>query len=249
MLADTTITESERDYWLTIQDLRFPEPNFTADFPYQGAYWDSTRSILGQLEENYSSSPLLSRVVALNEELQIPSEVERPILSDVEQIAQNLPIEAAEEAAQIEVIQTPPTLQTNEREEEEITSAESPVITEEEEIISTEPPVTTEEEEVASTESADTTESEFMASYTIVLHSFRNVQTARTTADELIQFGDTVFICPRVIDNSTYYRVSIGSFEEMVNAMQKSRILEEPFRTNNFISSTSSACEIIYLSE
>lgn|GEM_PF-471772 len=260
MLADTTITESERDYWLTIQDLRFSEPNFTADFPYQGAYWDSTRSILGQLEENYSSSPLLTRVVALNEELQIPGEVERPILSDDEQIAQNLPIESVEETAQLEVIQSPPTQQTNEREEEEITppepqviteaeeivSAEPPVRADEEEIISTEPPVIAETEEVTSPESADTTENEFMASYTIVLHSFRNEQTARTSADELIQFGDTVFICPRVIDSSTYYRVSIGSFEEIVDAIQKSRILEEPFRTNYFISSTSSACEIIY---
>jgi cell division septation protein DedD len=272
MLLDTTLTDSEREYWLSIQESDLPQPDFTSAFPYRGAYWDSTRAILGKIEDQYASAtPMISRVRALNRELQFPEEVESPILSD-DPIAEASPSERTEETVQPEVTRIPPIERETEREEtpppappiiteseeapppvtaerEEVAPPAPPVTIEREEITPPAPPVTAEREEIPTPVPPVTAEREFVESYTIVLYSFSNEQAARSTADELITYGDTIFICPRVIDDSTFFRVSVGSFEEIVPAIQKSRILEEPYRTNNFISSTNSACEITFLSE
>ncbi len=268
MLLDTTLTDSEREYWLSIQESDLPQPDFTSAFPYRGAYWDSTRAILGKIEDQYASAtPMISRVRALNRELQFPEEVESPILSD-DPIAEASPSERTEETVQPEVIRLPPTeseetpppappiiAESEEApppvtaEREEVAPPAPPVTIEREEITPPAPPVTAAREETPTPVPPVTAEREFVESYTIVLYSFSNEQAARSTADELITYGDTIFICPRVIDDSTFFRVSVGSFEEIVPAIQKSRILEEPYRTNNFISSTNSACEITFLSE
>lgn len=92
----------------------------------------------------------------------------------------------------------------------------------------------------------ETTEEEVIRdSYSIVLYSFRNEETAISTAQELIKYGFGVYTCSRIIDNSTFFRVSIGSFSDIKSAILVSWGLEEPYNAQNFISSINSSCEII----
>ncbi|MCC5907217.1 MAG: hypothetical protein JJU13_13480 [Balneolaceae bacterium] len=72
MLSDTTLTETDRQFWEEISDSTFAEPDFIENYPFEGAYWDSTRSILNKLEEKYPSNPLATNVRALKETLQKP---------------------------------------------------------------------------------------------------------------------------------------------------------------------------------
>ena len=220
MLSDTTLTDSEREYWQRIEDSGLPTPDYGSYFPYRGAYWDSTRAILGKLEDQYASvTPVITRVRALNRELRFPEDWDSPILSDDQNIAQLMPPERVGEMVQTEDPETPVTPQAMENEQK--------------------PP----------SQPVGSIESEFIESYTIVVHSLSNENAARSAADELMEIGQTIYICQRVIDNSTFFRVSLGSFEEIIGAIQMSRTLEEPYRTNNFISSTNSTCEIFFLSE
>lgn len=235
MIADTTLTESEREYWLNIQESSLPVPNFTAEFPYRGAYWDSTRSVLGQIEDEFGSSPLMARVRALNQELQMPSDFELSLLNESESVADEPPVDISRETAQADTSQTPSRIQSVEdsdieRQESQISKGEA---------LSDE--VSTDED------STDEVSSEDIAreSYSIVLYSFRNEEAAYSTANELIEYGYGVYICPRIIDNSTYFRISIGSFSDIISAIEVSRVLEEPYNSQNFISSTNSLCEII----
>ncbi len=46
MLNDTTITEDQMQKWRSISDSTFTAPDITDEFPFEGAYWDSTRSLL-----------------------------------------------------------------------------------------------------------------------------------------------------------------------------------------------------------
>jgi tetratricopeptide (TPR) repeat protein len=76
MLSDTTLTETEREFWEQISDSTFAEPGFREDYPFEGAYWDSTRSILDRIETNFSSSRIMPNVLILKETLQKPEEPE-----------------------------------------------------------------------------------------------------------------------------------------------------------------------------
>ena len=235
MLTDTTLTETERNYWLELQELSSPEPNFNAEFPYHGAYWDSTRSVLNRISDDFGSSPLMARVRALEQELQIPGDDRIPIQSE------NI---ADERVAQSE----------SSIENEQIDSAQSSVrnqTVEDADIMAPEPELSA--GEVArlevSTKGTSTDEAPveevIQDSYSIVLYSFRNEGSAISTAKELIKYRYGVYICSRIIDNSTYFKVSIGSFSDVQRAIVASRNLEEPYNTQNFISSINSSCEII----
>lgn len=219
MLSDTTLTESERDYWLTIQEMSAPEPNFTAEFPYLGAYWDSTRSVLGRIEEEFGSSPLMARVRALDQELQIPGVLNLSLLEESESIAEVTPSNSTQET-----VQTDPSRTISQNQSEEALGLERAA------------------PQISSVGNLED-------SYSIVLYSFRNEQAAKSTAIELIKYEYGVYICPRIIDNSSYFRVSIGSFSDIGDAIQESKVLEEPFNVQNFISSINSSCQLITATE
>ena len=59
MLADTALAEEQQQYWQQIADSTFQEPEITEVYPFDGAYWDSTRSILQRIETEYSASTCL----------------------------------------------------------------------------------------------------------------------------------------------------------------------------------------------
>lgn len=72
MVADTTLSESEMEFWSTIADSTLAPPNFQDAFPFRGAYWDSTRSVLSKIEDEYPSSSVMPRVRILSDMLEKP---------------------------------------------------------------------------------------------------------------------------------------------------------------------------------
>lgn len=72
VLADTSLAESERNYWQQIADSTLTEPDFHSIFPFEGAYWDSTRSVLTTIENRYASSSIMPRVQVLQQTLEPP---------------------------------------------------------------------------------------------------------------------------------------------------------------------------------
>lgn len=76
-LADTTLAETERTYWQQIADSTLSKPDFHSIFPFEGTYWDSTRSVLTTIENRYASSSLMPRVQVLQQTL-APPEIKVP---------------------------------------------------------------------------------------------------------------------------------------------------------------------------
>lgn len=219
MLSDTTLTEPEREYWINIQESSSPEPIFTSPFPYEGAYWDSTRSVLGRIEDGFGSSPLMARVRALDQELKIPVDFELSIPSESELITELSPSGTPPESEQAD---TPQAISFVKPVDDTLTTL---------------------------SESQSLIREEIQDSYSIVLYSFRNEEAANSTANELIKYGYGVYVCPRIIDNSTYYRVSVGAFDDIISAIQVTRVLEPPYNAQNFISSINNSCKIISQSD
>lgn len=71
-LRDTTLAPDEQQYWQSIADSAISSPNLNLIYPYQGGYWDSTRTVLKQIEENYGNSNVAPRVKVLRESLEPP---------------------------------------------------------------------------------------------------------------------------------------------------------------------------------
>lgn len=72
MLADTSLAEEQQQYWQQIADSTFQQPKTTELYPFEGAYWDSTRSILKRIENEYSASTVMPQVRILQETLARP---------------------------------------------------------------------------------------------------------------------------------------------------------------------------------
>lgn len=73
MLADS-LTDNEEKYWRAIADSVFQVPQLRDEFPYEGALWDSARTMLVNIEETYPSSRLIPKVRILRQMLQRPDE-------------------------------------------------------------------------------------------------------------------------------------------------------------------------------
>ncbi|REL38754.1 hypothetical protein DYD21_02040 [Rhodohalobacter sp. SW132] len=71
--------------------------------------------------------------------------------------------------------------------------------------------------------------------FTIVVHSIRNRNTAEQTAGELAQDGYRSNVTERTIDGQVVYRVGIGQFESIQDALNEAETLPEPYRNQNFI--------------
>jgi len=82
MLSDTTLTEEELGFWEQISDSTFNETDFLTDFPFEGVYWDSTRSVLNHIETYYASSRVMPGVRMLKQSIERPK-AEKPEEPDV----------------------------------------------------------------------------------------------------------------------------------------------------------------------
>lgn len=98
MIADSTIADEEHRFWQTIADSSFAEPDFSEYFPFEGAYWDTTRSILNRIEQYYASSSVMPSVLILKETLQKP-ESQQPEDAESSELELEVPIVEAEAGA------------------------------------------------------------------------------------------------------------------------------------------------------
>jgi len=76
VLADTTLSESKRLYWQSIVDSTLDRTSYQQYFPYKTAYWDSTRTILGQFTSRYPTHQRMNEVDKLLAELTLSKGVE-----------------------------------------------------------------------------------------------------------------------------------------------------------------------------
>lgn len=72
MLADTTLSESDKAFWQQIADSTFMGMDLSGIFPFEGAYWDSTRTLLASISSEFPSSPVKPRAERLLSELTPP---------------------------------------------------------------------------------------------------------------------------------------------------------------------------------
>lgn len=204
-LSEDNLTEYEQAYWQSVSDSTFTEPDFSLYFPYRGAYWDSTRSILNRIEYVYASEEIMPRVRLLKQELQIP----------------DVPVSGSDLAAGVPL--SDPEYETDDIQQRPV----SPQAREPRELAP---------EEVLSGVAEGI--------YTIVLYSFSNETLARKKTEELNEHGFEfeIYICPRSLNETEYWRVSIGSFTNITSAIQTSRRLAPPYDSQNFISSIDLSC-------
>ena len=71
--------------------------------------------------------------------------------------------------------------------------------------------------------------------FTIVVHSLESQNVASRTADELRSNGFRISVTEVNVDGQTYYRVGIGQFPTVQEAVQEASTLPEPFNNQNFI--------------
>lgn len=72
MLSDSTLLEEERLYWQQIADSTMGQIDLSEYFPYQGAYWDSSRTLLSSISSEFPSSSVQAKVDLLIQELTPP---------------------------------------------------------------------------------------------------------------------------------------------------------------------------------
>jgi tetratricopeptide (TPR) repeat protein len=80
VLADTSLSEDQHEYWSTLIDSTLTEPDFSELYPYNGAEWDSARVILAEIPVRFPQYDKNERVNLLLNEIRLPdgSIEERP---------------------------------------------------------------------------------------------------------------------------------------------------------------------------
>ena len=73
MLNDSTITEEQRQNWRAISDSTFTAPAISYKFPFEGAYWDSTRSLLSEVLGSSPNSPMGTNAKKLLDSISQPT--------------------------------------------------------------------------------------------------------------------------------------------------------------------------------
>jgi tetratricopeptide (TPR) repeat protein len=89
MLNDTTLTEEQQGYWQSIADSTYSEPDPSQDFPFYGAYWDSTRVLLAELTEEHPGSYYSDEARTLFNTLKIPEPESKADTSSAETVQQD----------------------------------------------------------------------------------------------------------------------------------------------------------------
>lgn len=72
VLADTTLSDQQREYWTSIQDSSLTEPDLSELFPYNNALWDSSRVILAEIPARFPAFEKNNRVNSLLSEIRLP---------------------------------------------------------------------------------------------------------------------------------------------------------------------------------
>lgn len=72
-------------------------------------------------------------------------------------------------------------------------------------------------------------------SYSIVLHSFTDENTARNAAQQLYLEGYRTTVTARTVSNDYMWRVSVGQFETLADAQLAANRLPAPYNTQHFI--------------
>lgn len=89
MLQDTTITEDQMQNWRSLSDSTFTAPDITAEFPFEGSYWDSTRSLLAKVAGSSSSSAVASGAKKLLDSIERPQSARDTTSSESESVVEN----------------------------------------------------------------------------------------------------------------------------------------------------------------
>lgn len=71
--------------------------------------------------------------------------------------------------------------------------------------------------------------------YTIVVHSLQSMERAEKNRQRLEEKGFRTLINKAQVRGTTYFRVGIGQFESVNQAMQAMSDIPERYRENNFI--------------
>lgn len=71
--------------------------------------------------------------------------------------------------------------------------------------------------------------------FSIVLHSLRSEERARSEAAVLASEGYRVLVTPRLVREETAWRVSVGQFPTLEEAQRVAAELPSPYNSNNFI--------------
>lgn len=82
LLRADSLSDARRKYWSSMADSTLETPDFAALFPYRGAYWDSTRSVLANLQQYFPEFGNRDQVRRLAETLKIPSAIQQQEESD-----------------------------------------------------------------------------------------------------------------------------------------------------------------------
>ncbi|MFU8812192.1 MAG: SPOR domain-containing protein, partial [Balneolaceae bacterium] len=71
--------------------------------------------------------------------------------------------------------------------------------------------------------------------YTIVLHSLRSLASAREAAADLRDSNYRTIVTERVVNDQTVYRVGVGQFPSIDEALSMARTLPVPYNDQHFI--------------
>lgn len=77
VLRTDSLSDVRRRYWSSISDSTIKAPDFDSLFPYRGAYWDSTRSVLADVQQHFPGFGHRDQVKRLAKALQIPPAIQR----------------------------------------------------------------------------------------------------------------------------------------------------------------------------
>ncbi len=75
MLQDTTMADEQMENWSALSDSLFTPPDTIGEFPFEGAYWDSTRSLLESIAAINSGSEIGISAIKLLETIEQPESV------------------------------------------------------------------------------------------------------------------------------------------------------------------------------
>jgi len=75
MMNDTTLSAAQKTHWKSIADSTLQEPQFVDFFPYEGTYWDSTRTVLNELLTTFPQYKKKDEVTELQNELKVPEKL------------------------------------------------------------------------------------------------------------------------------------------------------------------------------
>lgn len=215
MLNDPTLSEAEMLRWQQIAQRELQLPEIASVFPFKGAYWDSTRSILGRLETEYQTSDVIPRVRILLSELRIPESTggidsESAIVSAVDSLEG---VTAGMRSDQIEIV---PDTEAETMPERAFTDQ---------------------------LDGADGLR--FTDSYSVSLYSYLSESRALRRAQELAAESFEVYVCRFDVENRTYWRVSTGIYSTANEALTEAERLREPYDVQNFIQRMNNSCRAI----